>query len=972
MLPGSRLIFNNIKHSIVSTSSKLAYRKSQRSLLDLARQSDICSSIRPKVGKVFLDPVLENLKLEHLDECRKKLLEVSILEADNDINSLKVRYQELFTEGQLNLTKKQYLSVSKLAKSTESKILLSQKSKHENKLIYGHNNGNERLRTVLNAAHYHPERTIKHKDTILQKRRLRNRRRRLKNRDKRSRNLEAKIEAIKHKGSVVNLTNIDVPDCAILYLDKGSSFVPSVPVSHHDIIFDTNEFLRKIHWRTWFNTAIDNTGDDIAVGSNDVHPKLRLPSHKWPVVKNKLLDHVSNKISNVADSLAISRFSKYNNLTFLEKRGLFWCLKMKRDYKVHFSQADKGGAIVLMDPNVVNQVILSNLQNPTKYVLLPSDPRSDIESSLLDLCRRNLFLKGLNKSELFLITGNTEKGKSHNPLFSAGKPNPFPLFKLHSATPGDLLNKVTPPHRLVTSMKYGPTKRPALFLDSILTPVSITYCGCEYIKDTPAFLNKLSVNEPELCAPGVSLFTLDVKALYPSINLDKLPLAVESALDAVTDFTPERKSFLIELAKFSINNGVTHYRSNWFKSLLGISTGASDSVSLANIYMKWVLLQFFSKYPLYKRFIVSLVRFIDDLFGGWTGTNRNFANFINTFNSFGKEFGINFDKEQIGDTVNFLDVLVSNVTGVIVTDLYCKPTDAHRYLHRKSFHPKHTFSGIPFSQMRRAVVICSTNYLRDLAIDNIIEYFIDCGYEPNVLDKAKQRALQLDRKSLLVTNQTPPANNSTSKPLCFVLPYCVEVIQLKRIISTLLDDIEQLTGTREIIFSQKRNPNTSALLFNKYGFAQNNTLLLNQKCGSVNCDSCVLKFDNNSPISLLPNFVVNPSKTATCKTNHIIYTAICKLCMDFYFGKSINKEHIRMNGHRDKFTLEKHDKSALAIHIFTDHPDHVGNTPHEGLANYNVAILESVNPSNLRRRESFYIWATEAQLRHLNRYKVLH
>ena len=79
-----------------------------------------------------------------------------------------------------------------------------------------------------------------------------------------------------------------------------------------------------------------------------------------------------------------------------------------------------------------------------------------------------------------------------------------------------------------------------------------------------------------------------------------------------------------------------------------------------------------------------------------------------------------------------------------------------------------------------------------------------------------------------------------------------------------------------------------------------------------------------------------------------------------------------MNGHRAKFTLEKHDKSALAMHIYEDHPDHVGSTPHEGLGNYNVAILESVNPTNLRRRESYYIWTTEANIRHLNRYKVLH
>ena len=135
MLPGSRLIFNDIKRSVVNISSKLAFRKSQRSLLDLAFQSDLCSSIRPRVGKVFSDPNLEQLKLKHLDDCRKKIIEVSIHEADTDISLLKSRFKNNFSEFQSSLDKKQYLEVCRLAKSIENKILSTQKRKYENKLI---------------------------------------------------------------------------------------------------------------------------------------------------------------------------------------------------------------------------------------------------------------------------------------------------------------------------------------------------------------------------------------------------------------------------------------------------------------------------------------------------------------------------------------------------------------------------------------------------------------------------------------------------------------------------------------------------------------------------------------------------------------------------------------------------------------------------------------------------------------------
>ena len=491
------------------------------------------------------------------------------------------------------------------------------------------------------------------------------------------------------------------------------------------------------------------------------------------------------------------------------------------------------------------------------------------------------------------------------------------------------------------------------------------------MKDTPDFLLKLADIETKLCYPGTSLFTLDVKALYPSIDPNLLPDAIEAALSVVTDFSPQRKKFIIDLVKFNISNAVTHYRGDWFKSLMGIPTGASDSVCLANIYMKWVLIKFFSKNPGFKQLIVSLMRFIDDLFGGWIGTLRQFSSFINCFNSFGKTFGIIFDKEQFGDTVNFLDVLVSNSTGVITTDLYSKPTDAHRYLHCSSFHPKHTFTGIPFSQMRRAVVICSNSYLRDFTIENMISYFLNCGYKNETLQAAKSRALALDRIDILNSYRMLPAHDIDPKPLCFVLPYSVDVLNIKKLVHSLSDDIKTLTGTSSIIFSQKRNPNTSALLFNKYGFAQDKIVYTSQQCGAANCNSCQLKFTNNEPFNILPNFTLRPSKSVNCKSSNIIYAAICKRCVDFYFGKTMNEEHIRMNGHRDKFTIDKYDKSALAMHIYSDHPEHIGVSPDDGLSNYNISILESVNPLNLSRRESFYIWSTEADIRHLNRYKVI-
>ena len=250
-------------------------------------------------------------------------------------------------------------------------------------------------------------------------------------------------------------------------------------------------------------------------------------------------------------------------------------------------------------------------------------------------------------------------------------------------------------------MKFSATKRLSVYLDTVLSPISKQFCGKEYIKDTPDFLRKLDSHKDKLCAPGTSLFSLDVKALYPSINPKFLPNAVRMALDTVTTFTEKKKLMIIDLVKFSVSNACIHYRNNWFKMVEGLPTGASDSVALANIYVKWVLILFHrnKEASSLSRYILLLSRFIDDLFGGWSGTRRQFDQFVNVFNLFGIKYGVIFDKFQFGNSVNFLDVLVSNDCGELVTDLYIKPTDARRYLHRSSFHPPHTFHSIPFSQM---------------------------------------------------------------------------------------------------------------------------------------------------------------------------------------------------------------------------------------------------------------------------------
>ena len=92
-------------------------------------------------------------------------------------------------------------------------------------------------------------------------------------------------------------------------------------------------------------------------------------------------------------------------------------------------------------------------------------------------------------------------------------------------------------------------------------------------------------------------------------------------------------------------------------------------------------------------------RFLDDLWFLWRGSVRVFSMFLNAVNEIGCEYGIIL-KGGVDDIVNFLDVSTMLVNERIKTCLYIKPTDAKRYLNRKSDHSLHTFKSTPFSQFR--------------------------------------------------------------------------------------------------------------------------------------------------------------------------------------------------------------------------------------------------------------------------------
>ena len=92
-----------------------------------------------------------------------------------------------------------------------------------------------------------------------------------------------------------------------------------------------------------------------------------------------------------------------------------------------------------------------------------------------------------------------------------------------------LIYKEMPPIRLIASSRNGPTYKLGKWLSGILTPLSIEYCGEEYIRDSAHFLTKLNNQSYPPDKEGLC-FTVDVNKLYPSITETVVMESLDHAL----------------------------------------------------------------------------------------------------------------------------------------------------------------------------------------------------------------------------------------------------------------------------------------------------------------------------------------------------------------------------------------------------------------------------------------------------------
>ena len=144
----------------------------------------------------------------------------------------------------------------------------------------------------------------------------------------------------------------------------------------------------------------------------------------------------------------------------------------------------------------------------------------------------------------------------------------------------------------------------------------------------------------------------------------------------------------------------------------------------------------------------------------------------------------------------FLDTKVKLINGVIVTELYTKPTDQHLYLHSNSDHPGKTKKAIPYGLGIRLKRICSDTESYVKHRKTLKEHLYRRGYKKSEVEHQLRKVDNLNRNDLLHKSQ------STKQPqdrVPLVLTYSSSLPNIHQILRTrahILQNSERLNRAR--------------------------------------------------------------------------------------------------------------------------------------------------------------------------------
>ena len=296
-------------------------------------------------------------------------------------------------------------------------------------------------------------------------------------------------------------------------------------------------------------------------------------------------------------------------------------------------------------------------------------------------------------------------------------------------------------------------------------------------------------------------------------------------------------------------------------------------------------------------------RFIDDIWGIFSGNSIEFQKFVEYLNSVHDT--IKFTEEFSSIEINFLDVTTYRSGQEILSKLYCKPTDSHSYLEFNSCQFPHNKTSIPFSQFLRIRRNCSRWEDFILYGMQLSTYFSIRGYPTELVEEAFCKVNSMNRNTTLFA-KAQNSENSDNKKIFLILDYNPSLPPIKEWIEELWPIPYKSSATRILvdripIIGYRRPKNLQDLLvssdlpeINWFGYKKKYSI---PRCNRSACRHFPRIDKSGQVISTSTGRKYRTQTRISCTSSNVIYLIQCSICKKQYVGQTRNKILTRLNQH---------------------------------------------------------------------------
>ena len=146
------------------------------------------------------------------------------------------------------------------------------------------------------------------------------------------------------------------------------------------------------------------------------------------------------------------------------------------------------------------------------------------------------------------------------------------------------------------------------------------------------------------------------------------------------------------------------------------------------------------------------LRFRDDVFMIFDGTQRELNDFFTNINSMHPTFEFSIESSQ--QEITYLDLEIfkgqrHSETGILDMRTHTKLTDTFQFLHRQSCHPKATFNGFIKGEILRYIRTCNNKEDFTRKVKLFTEKLLARGYTETELSQITTQIQHTNRTSML-------------------------------------------------------------------------------------------------------------------------------------------------------------------------------------------------------------------------------